>query len=103
MSLNLEKNITRSIWNTIPMPDTAISCINELACNKPNRFIFTDRSGHPIGDINITEVDRNAAYSNGNQDPQDLPRKFQTTEEAEEDPSILDTNIDFKINHKTPT
>ena len=58
MSLNLTKNITRRSWYTILMPDTIIACVNKITCNEPNQFIFTYRRGHPIGDANITVVDR---------------------------------------------
>ena len=61
MSLNSEKNITRRSWYTIPMPDTFIARVNELDCNEPHQFIFTYRRGSPIGDIDITGVDRDAA------------------------------------------
>ena len=61
MSLNLSKKITRSSWDTILMPKTFISHVNELTYNEPNQFRFTDRSGCPIGNINIKGVDRYAA------------------------------------------
>ena len=58
MSLNSEKNITRRSWDTIPMPETVIAHINEIYCNEPNRFIFINRRVHPIGDLEITGVDK---------------------------------------------
>ena len=84
------------------MPDTFISRVNELSCNEPNQFIFTDRSGCHFGDINITGVDRDAADIKNNQAPQDPPHKFQATEEAEEEPVITYPNIGLNINHETP-
>ena len=66
----------------MPMPDTVIYHVNKIAWNEPNQFIFTDRSGHPIGDIDITGVDRDDAYSNKNKAQQDPPHEFQETEDA---------------------
>ena len=62
------------------MADTVIDCVNELACNEPNQFIFTDRRGRPIGDVEITGVDRDTDDSNKTQAPKYLPHEFQTTE-----------------------
>ena len=73
MIINSEKNITRSSWDTILMPDTFITCVKEIVCNEPNHFIFTDRSCCNIGDIEITVVDRDADDSTKNQAPQDPP------------------------------
>ena len=55
------------------MPDTFISRVNKLSCNEKNKFILADLSGYPIGYIKITGVDRDAAYINKNQAPQDPP------------------------------
>ena len=71
MSLNSAKNITRKSWNIILIPDTVISLVKKLACNEPNHFIFTDLSSHPIGDIEITRVYRDASDSNKKQSPQE--------------------------------
>ena len=40
------------------MPDTVIARVNEIYCNEPNRFIFINRRVHPIGDLEITGVDK---------------------------------------------
>ena len=80
MSLNLARNMTISSWDTTPMPDTFISRVNELAWNELNQFIFTDRRGRPIGDVDITGVDRDTDDSNKTQAPKYLPHEFQTTE-----------------------
>ena len=64
------------------MPDTAIARVNNIAYNEPNQFIFTNYRGRPIGDIEITGVDRDAGDSNKNQAPQDPPHKLQATEET---------------------
>ena len=61
------------------MPGTVADRANELVCNEANKFILTDRSGPPIGDIEITGVDRDAADSNKKQALQDPPHKFQAT------------------------
>ena len=62
------------------MPDTVISCINELAYNELDQFIFTDCRGRPIGYIYITGVDRDTADSNKNKATQDPPHKLQAIE-----------------------
>ena len=54
MSIDSAKNITRRSWDTIMMSDTVIDHVNEIACNEPNQFIFTDHRGFPIGDVEIT-------------------------------------------------
>ena len=63
-SLNPEKKITRRSWDTIPMPDIVIACVNKLACNEPDQYFFTDRRGYTIVDINITGLNRDAADKN---------------------------------------
>ena len=85
------------------MPDTVIAHVNELSYNEPNKFIFTELSGCPIGDIYITGVDRDAADRNINNSPWYPNHKLQATEEAEEETVIRDPNIDIDINHDTPT
>jgi hypothetical protein len=39
------------------MPDTVIARVNELGKNEPEQFVFTDRSGRLIGDIELPGVD----------------------------------------------
>ena len=84
------------------MPYTVISHVNELACNEQNQFIFTQRRGCNIGDVDITGVDSDNDHSNEYQAPQDPPRKSQATEETGEDSVIPDTKIDLDINHEAP-
>ena len=79
MSLKSAKYITKRSWDTIPIPDTVAARVNQLACNKPNQFIFTDRRGPPIGYGKIARVDKDADDSNKNQAPEDPPHKFQAT------------------------
>jgi hypothetical protein len=57
MSLRSAKKITRRSWDEIPMPDTVIARVNELAKNQPEQLMFTDRHGRPIGDVKIPGVD----------------------------------------------
>ena len=45
-------------------PDTVTARVNELACNEPNQVIFTDRSGRPIGYIDMTGVNRDSTDIN---------------------------------------
>ena len=66
MCLNSEKNVTRRSWDTIPMSDTSIARVNKLAFNETYQFIITDHRGRPIGDIEITGMDRYASGSNLN-------------------------------------
>ena len=69
MSLNSAENITIRSWDTITMPDTVISRVGELSSTEKNRFIFTDCRGCPIGDVDITVVDRDADDSKKNPGP----------------------------------
>ena len=39
------------------MPDTVIARVNFLAKDEPEQFVFTDRNGRPIGDIELPGVD----------------------------------------------
>ena len=57
MALNTGKKIGRHSWYVIPMPDTVITRVNALGSDQPEKFIFTDRRGHPIGDVEISGVD----------------------------------------------
>ena len=42
MSLQSTKKITRSRWDSIPIPDTVISRVNDLAKGEPEHFICID-------------------------------------------------------------
>ena len=57
MALNTGKKIVRRSWDVIFMPDTVILRVNALGRNQPEQFIFTDRLGRPIGDVEIPGVD----------------------------------------------
>jgi hypothetical protein len=51
MSLVTAKPVSRRTWDEIPMPDSVIQRVNELGKDQPEQFIFTDRKGRAIGDI----------------------------------------------------
>ena len=57
MSLASGENITRYIWDSIPMTDTVIRRVNQLVRGQPKRFIFTDRKGRHIGNVKLKGVD----------------------------------------------
>jgi hypothetical protein len=57
MSLQTMKKIVRRSWDSIPMPDTVIARVNKLGKDEPEQFIFTDRSGRLIGDVELPGVD----------------------------------------------
>ena len=38
------------------MPDTVIARVNALGADQPEDLVFTDRQGHPIGDVEIPGV-----------------------------------------------
>ena len=61
MALNTGKKIVRRSWDVILMPDTVITRVNSLGSDQPEQFIFTDRRGHPIGDVEIPGVDTSNA------------------------------------------
>ena len=51
MSLTSAKKIVRRSWDKIPMPQTVIDRVNHLGKDQPEQFIFTDRKGQPIGEV----------------------------------------------------
>jgi hypothetical protein len=51
MSLTSGKVISRRTWDNIPMPDSVIKRVNDLGKDQPTQFIFTDRKGRHIGDV----------------------------------------------------
>jgi hypothetical protein len=57
MSLHSMKKIVRRSWDAIPMPETVILRVNQLGKDEPEQFVFTDRNGRLIGDIELTGVD----------------------------------------------
>ena len=60
MSLSSMKKIVRRSWDAIQMPDTVIARVNVLGKDQPEQFVFTDRNGRPIGDIERPGVDADA-------------------------------------------
>ena len=85
------------------MPDTDTARVNNLSWNEPNQFIFIYHRGCPIGDINITGVDKDASDNKKNQSPQDPTHELQATEDSEEDPVIPDNSVSLNIKHEKPT
>jgi hypothetical protein len=55
LSLTTGKRISRRTWDIIPMPQTVIDRVNLLGKDQPELFVFTDRKGRPIGDIDVTD------------------------------------------------
>ena len=55
LNLTTGKRISRRTWDIIPMPQTVIDRVNLLGKDQPELFVFTDRKGRPIGDIDITD------------------------------------------------
>jgi hypothetical protein len=51
MNLATGQRITRRTWDILPMPNSVIDRVNALGKDQPELFIFTDRKGRPIGDI----------------------------------------------------
>ena len=57
MALNTgKKNVWRS-WYVIPIPDTVITRVDSLGRNQPEKLIFTNRHGCPIGNVKIPLLD----------------------------------------------
>ena len=57
MALNTGNKFVRRSWDVIPMPDTVITRVNALGSDQPEQFVFIDRRGRPIGDVEIQGVD----------------------------------------------
>jgi hypothetical protein len=90
MSLNSMKKIVRRSWDAIPMPDTVIARVNELGRDEPEQFVFTDRSGRQIGDIELPGVD-----GDENETPHELIPQALLNDEVE--------NIDLEITPNNET
>ena len=56
MALNIGKKIGRRSWGVILMPDTVITRVNALGSDRPEQFVFTNRHGRPIDDVEISGV-----------------------------------------------
>ena len=57
MALNTGNKIVRHSWYVIPMPDTVITQVKYIGSDQPQKLIFTDRRGRPIGDVEIPVLD----------------------------------------------
>ena len=66
INLKTGKTITRYSWDKIPIKDAVISRVNELGKREPELFIFTNRQGKLIGDIDISESHDPAGVEDGN-------------------------------------
>jgi hypothetical protein len=71
MSLASGKVLSRRTWDQIPMPNSVITRVNELGKDQPELFIFTDRKGRPIGDIEPINLD--GKYDLNDDDPVEIP------------------------------
>ena len=87
MSLKTEKKITRRSWDIIPITDTVVNRVNEIGKEQPELFVFTNRKGQLIGDVEIPGVDEipeshdPAGVDGDNQTPQyDFDDKTNTIE-----------------------
>ena len=61
MTLNTGKKIVRRSWDVIPMLDTVITRVNDIGSDQPEKLIFTDRRGRPIGNVEIPGVETSNA------------------------------------------
>jgi hypothetical protein len=59
MSLTSGQRISRRTWDVIPMPQTVIDRVNRLGKDQPEQFVFTDRKGRLIGDLELSSSDDN--------------------------------------------
>ena len=57
MSLASGKVISRRTWDNLPMPNSVITRVNQLGKDQPEQFIFTDRKGRTIGDVEYITPD----------------------------------------------
>ena len=57
MSLNTGSKVHRFICDEVPMPDSVIKRVKTLGKDQIENFIFTDRTGHLIGENDLTGVD----------------------------------------------
>jgi hypothetical protein len=63
--------LSRRTWDTIPVPNLVLAQVHELGKDQPEQFIFSDRKGRPIGDIEPTNlVDK---YDLNNDDHVEIP------------------------------
>jgi hypothetical protein len=107
LNLTTGKRITRRTWDIVPMPQTVIDRVNLLGKDQPELFIFTDRKGRPIGDIDITDkanpedlddddhVDIPGVYGDPNQTPPIL--QTPNAEVHEEEQHVIDNEPQIEV------
>jgi hypothetical protein len=71
LNLTSGQKITRRSWDIIPIPQTVIDRVNLLGKDQPEQFIFTDRKGRLIGDIE--PVDNDDAYDPDTNEAVEIP------------------------------
>jgi hypothetical protein len=97
MSMTSSKKIVQRSWDKIPMPQTVIDQVNHLGKDQPEQFIFTDRKGQPIGDVEDlpgaddldTDADNELAGVDG---------KIETPQYLEPIPETMNQTDDLNIN-----
>lgn len=69
MSLATGQKISRRSWDVLPMPNSVVDRVNTLGKDQPELFIFTDRKGRPIGDIEPLGPDDDLDDDNNDETP----------------------------------
>jgi hypothetical protein len=68
ISLQTGRKVTRTSWTELPMPKQVIERVHALALEQPEKLVFYDRHGKPIGDnatnIDLAEFDTGAENNN---------------------------------------
>ena len=105
MSLKTQRKVIRRNWDSIPMPDTVIARVNEIAKDQPELFTFTDRKGRAIVDVEIPGVDHGdedeEVQGPENVEPELLPKVDLNDTETEEtealaEPLTIETPIEVE-------
>jgi hypothetical protein len=103
MSLTSGKQISRRTWDIIPMPQLVIDRVKELSKDRPEQFVFTDRKGRLIGDIELPSSDEHDDL-NQHDDHEEIPgvdpRENETPQVETNDPdtpAIDDPRIEVDI------
>ena len=71
MSLATGKVLSRRTWDNILIPNSVITRVNQLGKDQPEQFIFTDRKGCTIGDVETITLDDK--YDLNYDDPVEIP------------------------------
>jgi hypothetical protein len=104
MSLMSGKRIAQRTWDIIPMPQTIIDRVNKLGKDQPEQFIFTDRKGRLIGDIELptsSDEDDDLTHDNHAEIPGVDRGEIETPQEVEakepDTPVIDEPRIEIDI------